>query len=81
MMSVYLLPKGVKKRIDHFRARLLWQEDQGVRKYHLVSWPIVCQPKDQGGLGVVDLTIKNILFFRKMVVETGEWKWFMAADA
>lgn len=61
MMSLYVLPKGVKKHIDYFRTRLLWQEDQGVKKYHLVSWQIVCQPKEQGGLGVVNLTAKNIL--------------------
>lgn len=64
----YVLPKGVKKRLDFFRVRLLWQEDQNVKKYHLVSWLLICQPKEQCGLGVVDLTIKNICFL-------GKWLW------
>lgn len=32
MISFYELPKGVRKRIDFFRSRFLWQEDQGVKK-------------------------------------------------
>ena len=29
-------------------------------KYHLVNWNEVCQPKDQGGLGVIDLRVMNV---------------------
>ena len=46
MLSFYELPKGVKDRMDYFRKRFLWQEDQGIRKYHLVNWPLVCSPRD-----------------------------------
>ena len=35
------------------------QEKQGVRKYHLVRWLDVCQPKDLGGLAVTNLEFKN----------------------
>lgn len=38
---------------------MLWQEVVGIKKYHLVSWPLVCQPKDQGGLGILDLEAMN----------------------
>jgi hypothetical protein len=30
-----------------------------VKKYHLVRWPDVCQPKDQGGLGISNLEYRN----------------------
>ena len=46
MLSFFRLPKGVGKRFDFFRARLVWQEREGVRKYHLVNWNDVCQPRD-----------------------------------
>lgn len=68
MISFYKLPKGVKERLDYFRRRFLWQEDQGIRKYHLVNWPLVCSPRDQGGLGILDLEIMNCAML-------GEWIW------
>lgn len=46
-------------------ATLLWQESEGMRKYHLINWPSVCMPKDRGGLGVVDLDVMNICFLGK----------------
>jgi hypothetical protein len=68
MISFFKLPKGVKEKMDFFRRRFLWQEDQGIRKYHLVQWPIICSPRDQGGLGVLDLDIMNKALL-------GKWIW------
>jgi hypothetical protein len=69
MLSFYELPKEVQKRLDFFRARFLWQDDQGVKKYHLVNWPTVCLPKDQGGLGVLDLRKNEYGFVGEMDLE------------
>jgi hypothetical protein len=41
------------------------------KKYHLVNWQIVCIPKDQGGLGVLDLEKMNIALLAKWL-----WKLF-----
>lgn len=68
MLSLFPIPRGVLKRIDFFRTRLLWQEEENVKKYHLVNWPVICQPRDQGGLGVTDISIKNICLLCK-------WLW------
>jgi hypothetical protein len=38
MMSFFRVPKGVLKHFDFFREWVLWQEKDGVRKYHLVKW-------------------------------------------
>lgn len=65
MMPFYKLPAEVRKRMDFFRSRFLWQSDQGVREYHLVGWPMVCLPKDQGGLGMLDLKTINIALLGK----------------
>jgi hypothetical protein len=67
MISFFKLPKGVKEKMDFFRRRFLWQEDQGIRKYHLVQWPIICSPRDQGGLGVLDLDIMNKALLGKWI--------------
>jgi hypothetical protein len=29
----------------------------------MISWPVVCLPKDQGGLGILDLDIMNIPYY------------------
>ena len=78
LLNFFRLPKGVGKRINFFRARVLWQEREGVRKYHLVNWLDVCQPRDQGGLGVTNLDIKNISLLCKWLWrlenEDGDWQ-------
>lgn len=68
MLSFYRIPKGVKEKMDFVRRRFLWQEDQGIRKYHLVQWLVVCSPKEQGGLGIRDLDIMNKALL-------GKWLW------
>lgn len=72
-VSLYMLsflepPKGVMKRLNYFRARLLWQEHQESRKYHLVNWPSILMPKECGGLGILDLTVMNQILLCK-------WSW------
>lgn len=39
-----------------------------LKKYHLVSWPVVCLPKSQGGLGVLHLKTMNLALL-------GKWLW------
>jgi hypothetical protein len=57
MMSFFELPREVLEKIDCFRSRFYWQNDQHKRKYRLAKWEVMCQPKDQGGLGIQNLDI------------------------
>jgi hypothetical protein len=59
MISFFLLPKGVLHKLDYYRSRFSLQGDSEKNKYRLVKWGVVCRPKDQGGLGVHDLAVKN----------------------
>jgi hypothetical protein len=59
MMSLFAIPKGVLQKLDYFLSRFFWQSDDQKRKYRLAKWSILCQPKDQGGLGIHDLDVKN----------------------
>jgi hypothetical protein len=47
--------------LDFYRSRFFFfgQSDQTKRKYRQTKWNTICQPKDQGGLGIEDLDIKN----------------------
>lgn len=60
LLSFFKLPKGVGKRLDFFRARMVWKEKDGVRKYHLVNWLDVCQPRDQGWLGITIWRLRTL---------------------
>ena len=46
---------------------MLWQGGHNSKKYHLVDWDTVCIPKDQGGLGVLDLNSMNKCLLSKWI--------------
>jgi hypothetical protein len=46
MLSFYRMPISVNKRFRTFRNRLLWQKEQGARKYHLLDLETVCAHKN-----------------------------------
>src|SRR6266540_6268437 len=77
MISFFEIPKGVLKKLDYFCSRFFWQGDESRRKYRLAKWNILCQPKDQGGLGIHDLRIKNIALLSKWLFKllTSEGTW------
>ena len=78
MMSFFELPKGVLEKIDCFRSRFYWQNDQHKRKYRLAKWEILCQPKGQGGLGIHNLDLQNKCLLSKwlfkLLNEDGMWQ-------
>jgi hypothetical protein len=61
-----------------FALGFFWQSDGQKRKYRLAKWNILCQPKDQGGLGIQDLNIKNIVVLSKwlfkLLTTDGTWQ-------
>ena len=65
-------------KLDYFRSRFFWQEDGEKKKYRLAKWDVVCRPKDQGGLGIHDLCIKNSALLGKwlfkLLTEDGIWQ-------
>jgi hypothetical protein len=59
-MSSFLLPKTVIKQIDKYRKHCLWRgSDVSSKKPSKAAWPLVCLPKPEGGLGVLNLTVQN----------------------
>jgi len=69
MMFFFEIPKGVLKKLNHYRSRFFWQGGlDKKKKYHLAKWDILCRPKDQGGLGVIDLEVQNKCLLSKWIV-------------
>ena len=46
MLSFFEIPKRVLEKIESFRSRFFWQNDQHKKKYRLVKWKLICQPKN-----------------------------------
>jgi hypothetical protein len=77
MMSFFPISKGVLKKLDYFRSRFFWQQEEK-KKYRLAKWNILCQPKDQGGLGILDLEVQNTALLSKwlymLLTTDGTWQ-------
>lgn len=78
MLSFFEVPRGVLERLDYFRSRFFWQGENHKKKYRLARWNILCQPKDQGGLGIKNLDLQNKCLLSKwlfkLVNEDGIWQ-------
>ena len=78
MISFFETPRGVLENIECYISRFYWQNDQDKRKYRLVKWEILCQPKIQGGLGIQNLDIQNKCLLSKwlfkLLNEDGLWQ-------
>jgi hypothetical protein len=55
MLSFLQAPKGFLKKADIVMKRMIWQEMDDKKKYHLVK----CDKVDCGRLGVLDLATMN----------------------
>ena len=59
-MSSYLLPKTIVDQIDRFRRHcLLRGSDTSSRKPPKAAWPKCCLPKNEGGLGILNINKQN----------------------
>jgi hypothetical protein len=78
LLSFLEIRVGVRKRLYFLRSRFFWQSDGHKRKYRLTKWNIICQPKDQGGIGIEVLELKNICLLSKWLYkhqnEEGVWQ-------
>ena len=62
------LPPQVIKQIDVYRKHCLWSSGDINRKGTcLVAWETACKPKDQGGLGIIDIKSQNNALLMKFL--------------
>lgn len=58
LMGLLKVHKTVIKHLDRYRKHLLRRgSDLTDRKPNKAAWHMVCLPKDEGGLGVIDLSV------------------------
>jgi len=59
-MCTIKLPAGVIDNMDRIRKQCLWRGNDATKKGgNLAAWSMVQQPKDKGGLGVLNLRLQN----------------------
>jgi hypothetical protein len=69
--------KEIFHRLNYFQSKLFWQGHSEKKKYRLIKSNVVCRPKDQVGLGVHNLEVKNKTLLGKWLARllTGDGVW------
>lgn len=65
-MQTILMPAGIWEEIDRRIRRFIWGGIPKARKCHLVSWRVVTQPKNIGGLVIRAAKDMNMAFMAKL---------------
>ncbi|XP_038704713.1 uncharacterized protein LOC120000656 [Tripterygium wilfordii] len=58
-MSLFKMPVSVARKLESLQRNFLWGDSDVKKKLHRVNWKQVIQPKNAGGLGIGDITLKN----------------------
>jgi len=72
-LSLFKLPSKVAQEINKIQRRFLWNGQKQGRYNALVKWDVIQKPKQMGGLGVSDCTLKNAALLFK-------WWWRYASE-
>ena len=63
----------VKFKLEKVQRDFVWEGGNPNRKPHLINWKIVCDGKDEGGLGIRNLSTLNRALLSK-------WVWRFAME-
>jgi hypothetical protein len=54
--------KRDSQTVRFYGSNFFWQGDnhkKKIKSYRLTKWGVLCLPKEQGGLGIIDLVTQN----------------------
>ncbi|CAI0395768.1 unnamed protein product [Linum tenue] len=64
-MQMELLPASICKSIDRLNRDFFWGDTEDKKKLHLVSWPHLLEPKENGGAGLRSTRHANLAMLTK----------------
>ncbi|XP_068483632.1 uncharacterized protein [Phaseolus vulgaris] len=67
------LPSVVAEKLDRIQRNFLWGWGSDGRKIAWASWKKVCEPRDYGGLDIINLRLFNLALLGAKVAELGNW--------
>ena len=83
LCSISLAPQSIIQEINGMMKNFLWQggKTDGSKIFNLISWEMVCNPKQLGGLGIKDPHDMNQALGAKFLWRlcTSESAWWKAA--
>jgi len=72
-VSLFKFPSSVLKEIVKLQRKFLWGWGSVGKKIAWVSWRKVCEPREDGGVGILDLRLFNVALL-------GKWIWCLGSD-
>jgi hypothetical protein len=66
-MGLFLLADVTHAGFDNHRNKIFWEGQGTKKKFHLIKWQDICQPKSHGGLGVINTKAMNIAVMSKWI--------------
>lgn len=75
-MQVQKFPTTVHKELDKCVRRCVWGSSEEKRTMHLITWEVLCRPKQRSSLG-----LKRAAFMNKALIAKLTWRLFTEEDA
>ena len=68
LLSFFKIPQRIVDKLVSLQRNFMWGGNQDHKKIPSVKWDVICLPKNDGGLGIKDLSKFNATL-------TGTWIW------